>query len=62
MSLKSRCSDRIYGILGEYMARTYMEVKPHLIIKQMNLSNNAIQGIEEEVMAEYALEFPKKVL
>lgn len=42
------------------MARTYMEVKPHLIIKQMNLSNNAIQGIEEEVMAEYALEFPKK--
>lgn len=44
------------------MARTYMEVKPHLIIKQMNLSNNAIQGIEEEVMAEYALEFPKKVL
>jgi len=47
------------GVLGEYMARTYMEVKqrPHFIIKQMNLGNNAIQAMEEEVISEYASRF-----
>lgn len=49
------------GVLGEYMARTYMEVKqrPHFIIKQMNLGNNAIQAMEEEVTVEYAFRFEK---